>query len=1133
VAGETDAQAPDSHGITGKSMSEQRKPRKIRHLWRALGGVLGVAVLLFAGLAYLAITGVTAPDWVRVRLENRLNAQIPSGRLHFSAIRLAPLGGGFNPQISLLDVELRDATDRLRAVLPRVTGKFDGAEMLRGQLRPVRVSLLNARVLLTRNADGQFDVSVGARPDNAILSERGNFGALTGAFEKLFETPLLSSLKKVESVGTSVYLKDNLSGRAWSFRNGNLVVTNAAGNLSASVKFKLDNPRGRAAEVTFGWKKRKGAPKSEFSARFSGLQTEDISDQVAVFNWLRVLDAPIGGAMTFDMQENGTFGRLHGVLDFGAGRVRQSPKTQPFRFSGAKAYFSYDPALEKFTFEQINVETEAGSLKAEGQAYLGDRIDRTVGALIGQVRLSKITLNPKGVFARPVTLDSVVIDARLRIDPLIVDIGQMVLVDGLTHIVIKGQVRSGTTGWTSALDLSANTLATDRLIALWPLIYKPKTRIWMQKNLLAGSLQNIRGALRAQPGQKPVLSLGFDLKDTSVRFIKTLPPIVDGIGYGVLADSKLHVMVEQGTLDAPDGSKINLGGSRFAILDTRVKNAPARVDLKTQSSVSGLLSLLDLPPFRFLSKAGVATDIAKGRIQTEGKITFPLSEKVTFDQVSLALDGALSGVSSDKLVRGKTLSASSLSAFVDNSELTISGSARLGRLPLSGVWRQGFGPENRGKSRLEGQVELSNTFLDAFGIALPKGTVKGRGSAHLVVDLRRGKAPKFRMISSLNRIRLALPAVGWVKPKNQKGRLEVLGTFGKTPGVSKLSIKTRGLSADGHIALKPGGKLDVAAFDAVNVGGWLKTRLNIRPGKDGAAVFDLAGGTLDLRKSRFASPRTKGRKGNRIMVRLDRLILSTGISLTNVDGALNTAGGMAGSFSGKVNGATRIKGTLAPNKGGTAVRFTSDDAGAVMRAAGVFQSAIGGRMDMLLMPSGKPGVYNGTLSASKVRAKNATALADILSAISVVGLLEQLGGDGILFNTVNARFRLSPTAVALQQSSAVGASLGLTMAGVYDFKSSRVDMQGVVTPIYLLNGILEQAKIFGKLFGKQKGEGLFGFTYTLKGAVNAPKVGVNPLSILTPGAFREIFRRPVPTEIGKPKITKKPPDTPVGGQGNR
>ena len=63
-------------------------------------------------------------------------------------------------------------------------------------------------------------------------------------------------------------------------------------------------------------------------------------------------------------------------------------------------------------------------------------------------------------------------------------------------------------------------------------------------------------------------------------------------------------------------------------------------------------------------------------------------------------------------------------------------------------------------------------------------------------------------------------------------------------------------------------------------------------------------------------------------------------------------------------------------------------------------------------------------------------------------------------------------------------------------------MQGVISPIYLLNGI-------GAVFTR-RGEGLFGFNYTLRGTSAKPDIGVNPLSIITPGMFRDLFRGPAP-----------------------
>jgi hypothetical protein len=64
-------------------------------------------------------------------------------------------------------------------------------------------------------------------------------------------------------------------------------------------------------------------------------------------------------------------------------------------------------------------------------------------------------------------------------------------------------------------------------------------------------------------------------------------------------------------------------------------------------------------------------------------------------------------------------------------------------------------------------------------------------------------------------------------------------------------------------------------------------------------------------------------------------------------------------------------------------------------------------------------------------------------------------------------------------------------------------LQGVLSPIYFLNGI-------GRMFAPRDGEGLFGFNFQISGKADNPKVSVNPLSILTPGMFRDIFRRPPP-----------------------
>ncbi|MFV2038437.1 MAG: AsmA-like C-terminal region-containing protein, partial [Paracoccaceae bacterium] len=242
--------------------------------------------------------------------------------------------------------------------------------------------------------------------------------------------------------------------------------------------------------------------------------------------------------------------------------------------------------------------------------------------------------------------------------------------------------------------------------------------------------------------------------------------------------------------------------------------------------------------------------------------------------------------------------------------------------------------------------------------------------------------------------------------------------------------------------------------------------------------------------------------GGPISLTADRVIVSEGISLTDFVGDMDSTNGLAGTFTARLNGRTPLSGRLAPDNNGTAIRVQSDNAGGILRDAGVFENARSGRLDMTLRPQAAVGVYNGTLKIKDIRVVNAPALTELLSAISIVGLLEQASGPGIAFTDVDAEFQLSPLLVVLQRSSAVGSSLGVSLDGTYDLTTSRMQMEGVLSPVYFLNAIGQAVS--------RRGEGLFGFSFRLTGSADDPKVRVNPLSILTPGAFRDIFRRRPP-----------------------
>ncbi|MDA0962997.1 MAG: DUF3971 domain-containing protein, partial [Proteobacteria bacterium] len=251
------------------------------------------------------------------------------------------------------------------------------------------------------------------------------------------------------------------------------------------------------------------------------------------------------------------------------------------------------------------------------------------------------------------------------------------------------------------------------------------------------------------------------------------------------------------------------------------------------------------------------------------------------------------------------------------------------------------------------------------------------------------------------------------------------------------------------------------------------------------------------------------RGGDALIARLDRLQVTDTIALTGFEGRFGLSGGLDGSFAARVNGQVPITGRVVPQAGRSALRILSDDGGGVARAAGILRQAVGGAFAMTLTPVGQAGTFDGTVSVRDTYVRDAPAMAALLNAISVVGLLNELAGQGILFSEVEARFRLTPDQLRVVEARATGPSLGLTMDGLYDVATRQLAMQGVISPVYLLNQI-------GGVLAPRRGEGLFGFNYTLSGPADAPSVQVNPLSGLAPGFFREIFRAPDPGAAAPP-----------------
>jgi hypothetical protein len=510
-----------------------------------------------------------------------------------------------------------------------------------------------------------------------------------------------------------------------------------------------------------------------------------------------------------------------------------------------------------------------------------------------------------------------------------------------------------------------------------------------------------------------------------------------------------------------------------------------------------------------MTKAKLPVDLGQGQADVTATILTPLRKGVKIQDVDFDVSGFTTGFSSDRLVPGRALRADRLNIKVTPQGLEIGGKGYLQDVPFEGSFTKTFGPDFKGLSQVKGTAELSPKAAANLGISLPEGLLGGQGVAQVTVDLTQGQSPRLALRSDLAGVSMAIPALGWAKPARGTGQLALDMTLGKPASVDSIRLDAAGLKANGAISLRADGGLSEARFASVKLGNWLDVAATlIGRGAGQTPAIAVTRGTADLRglpSRNSAAAAGAGRNAvPPISLALDQLTVAQGLALTAFRSTLNpSAGGIAGDFTGRVNGQKSVAGSLVPTPKGTAVRIRSDDAGAVFSAAKIFPNAQGGTMDLILNPTGAQGSFDGTLRVGSIRIRKIPALAELVNAISVVGLLDQLNGSGILFNSAEASFRLGPRAVQITQGSAVGGSLGVSLTGLYVFEGGRLDLRGVISPVYFLN-------VIGSLFTNNK-EGLFGFNYTLEGTAKEPSVSVNPLSILTPGSFREIFRSDPPS----------------------
>ena len=1070
-------------------------PRSGRRRRRYLTLIRVAAILTSLAIVYVSLTNrpLLLPQAVTAEIEKAIGSASGALGIEIGDIILEVSRKG-EARVLARNVALLGPDGASLGQFNELNAEFDRSALLLGQVRPSAFRASGAQLTVRRSADGSFGVRLGSGAE-----AMGDMPSLLGQVERAFSADALSKLDRILGEDLTITLEDARTGRLWQVTGGNVNLRNTEEEIEINLISEVFNGTEALARVQLSLDARKGGGGTVLTARIEDAPARDIALQAPALAFLGALDAKVSGALRTVIAGDGSVESLDGTLDIGAGALQPVEGARPVRFNSARTYFSYDPGQDKIAFSEITVESPTLRMSGTGQAYLGGFTGPWPNTLAAQVSLSELEIAPEGVFAEAVGFTQGAADFRITLDPFGIEFGQVVFTDEGVRVDGSGWVKARADGWEGAADLAAPSFTPERLLSLWPVHLGPQTRNWLSTNLLGGNLSGVEGAVRLTPGQRPRFGFTFDYDAAQVRFLPEMPAVEDGRGHATLFGANFTITVEDGVLRAPDGQPVSIAGSSFQIVDVFAKPSGAHLRLEANAPLSAVLGVMENPPFEILSKIGREADVIDARAVVRAEATFPLKKRLELGEIAFDVSGRLIEARTDRIVPNRVLTGRDLAVRVVPGLLTLGGRVELDGQPLDVTWRQPLGaPDEPG--RIEGEVPITPALLDTLGIALPDGSVAGTGTGALTLDLAPDAPPEFTLTSDLSGLTLRIPELGFRKSPDVEGAFEIAGRLGETPEIDRMSLTAPGLSAVGTLRLGAGGVFEAAEFSNVTAGNWLDAPVTLEgqgPGVPPRVV--LSGGSVDLARR----PDTPSGGGTvPLRLDLDSLRVTGGIVLTDVSGDLTAGTGLNGRIEARVNGGPRITGALAPRNGATAIQVEGRNAGAILRNAGVFKSLDGGTLNLILSPREDALGFDGLLQISDTVLGDQSAVVGMLDAVSVVGLIDQIQGPGVAFDTVEGRFRLTDDRLTLVQGSAVGASLGVSLDGIYDIAGGQLDMQGVMSPIYLLNSV-------GQIFTR-RGEGLFGFTFRLRGDADDPKVSVNPLSILTPGMFREIFRRAPP-----------------------
>ncbi|RLQ87766.1 DUF3971 domain-containing protein [Notoacmeibacter ruber] len=670
------------------------------------------------------------------------------------------------------------------------------------------------------------------------------------------------------------------------------------------------------------------------------------------------------------------------------------------------------------------------------------------------------------------------------------------------------------------LSLRADYLQTDDLKRLWPYTIAPKTRSFVLEKLTGGSGRDLELDVAAPLPElldprlrrsKDELRGSLKMEGVAIALPEELPLVRDTGGSVSVEGSIAKVTIDSGFAEV-EGKAVQLQPTRLDVPDTKAKPLRAQLSVAVKGSADALTSIAEKEPI------GVTLPIASERLSGEAtaNVEADLILGPTMGQKpvsAFAVSAQFADAALDGKFQGHTVSKAHGSLFVDPNGFT---------LRLDG-WLDDLAASLDLSKPKEGPIETQvSAKLDRKGLRRFAPTLAEYVDGTVDAEVKVGADGAFDVVLDLKNASIGFAPIGWSKGLGVPGRARFrMETKGEVSRISDLDFETGATRVQGTMLLQ-GGRLERADLSTLALNETDDARLSLR--HDGETMRIIVRGTrLDGRGIIRAMTAPASEKAERQggganplagRIELDALIGTLGgFGSETLRNAKITFSGSAGEpdhavLSAVFRSGKRVAFTY-ERQANRKLQIASGDAGAVLRFADLYDKMSGGQIDALLTGGAEQPM------AGKVDIENFM----IINEPRLESLASRRTGDRSLNDAVNGKLDTSYVSFDSGSVSLVksknrlevdngvvrGPQIGMMFEGtVYD-ANGLMNMTGTFMPAYGLNRIFGEIPILGMVLGNGREQGLIGVTYRLSGSAKAPRLTINPLSVVAPGIFRSIF----------------------------